>query len=242
MVTMTDRILDALRDAGGERAMGELERELGSTKNTVRKHLQPLIDAGVVRAVGHGRYRLVGASPLTSASGKALLSVLEGGDYDAHLTGFDVLVPYAHQFVFAYPHLVNADPAVFDALAYELADDGFVVRAAGRRAGACHVRPVAGRRAAPAAQRAAVPRARASCPTREGVGRHAARNAARQPGTLASGARAHPAQSRRQRRGRALPAPLRAPARLPGLRRADHRARRAAGPAGDARAAAGFHA
>ena len=129
---MTDRILDALRDAGGERAMGELERELGSTKNTVRKHLQPLIDTGVVRTVGHGRYRLVGASPLTSDSGKALLSVLEDGDYDAHLTGFDVLVPYAHQFVFAYPHLINADPAVFDALAYELADDGFVVRGAGR--------------------------------------------------------------------------------------------------------------
>jgi hypothetical protein len=47
--------------------------------------------------------------------------------YDAHLTGFDLLAPHAHQFVFAYPHLVYADPSAFEALSMELPKRGFVV-------------------------------------------------------------------------------------------------------------------
>jgi DNA-binding MarR family transcriptional regulator len=127
-----ERILNALSRLGGDVAMGDLERELGATKNTVRKHLQPLIDEGLVEPVAHGRYRLTGDVPLPSEEGRELLAALEELGYDAHLTGFDLLAPHAHQFVFSYPHLVYAEPTAFDALTFELPQRGFVVVPAGR--------------------------------------------------------------------------------------------------------------
>jgi hypothetical protein len=34
------------------------------------------------------------------------MGLLRDSDADAHLTGFDLLARYAHQFVYAYTHLV----------------------------------------------------------------------------------------------------------------------------------------
>ena len=33
--------------------MADLERELGATKNTVRRHLQPMLNDGTVESVAH---------------------------------------------------------------------------------------------------------------------------------------------------------------------------------------------
>jgi DNA-binding MarR family transcriptional regulator len=126
-----DRVLRALATAGGAATMGWLERELGVHKNTVRKHLRELIDEGAVESVAHGRYRLRGGRALSSDSGNELLEALEEAGYDAHITGFDLLAPHAHQFVFQYPHLVYAEPGAFEALEFDLPNRGFVVVPAG---------------------------------------------------------------------------------------------------------------
>jgi hypothetical protein len=57
--------------------------------------------------------------------------VIERLDADAHLSGYDLLAGFAHQFVFEYPHLVCCHPPHADGVAGALAERGFVVLAAG---------------------------------------------------------------------------------------------------------------
>ena len=52
-------------------------------------------------------------------------------DAEAHLSGYDVLAGFAHQFAFDYPHLVCCHPPHIDGLAAALASRRFVVLAAG---------------------------------------------------------------------------------------------------------------
>ena len=77
--------------------------------------------------VGWGRYRLAGARPHLSESAARVLAVVETLAPDAHLTGLDLLAPYAHQFFVEYPHLVYTEPAALQPAAFALADAGFVV-------------------------------------------------------------------------------------------------------------------
>lgn len=126
-----DTLVAALRRAGGEATTGELRRELSLHRDTVRKRLQRLIEDGVVEQVSKGRYRLAGSPSLSSETGNELLAILEEDDYDAHITGFDLLVMHAHQFVYQYPHLVYAEPSSLNALAFQLLNREFVVIPAG---------------------------------------------------------------------------------------------------------------
>jgi len=61
--------------------------------------------------------------------------VLADAGVEAHITAFDVLARFAHQFVYAYPHVVYAEPYAVSETARALADAGFVVVPAGRQAG-----------------------------------------------------------------------------------------------------------
>jgi DNA-binding transcriptional ArsR family regulator len=124
-------VVAALRRAGGEATMSVLARELGAHRDTVRKHLAPLLDQGVVESPSRGRYRLSGLPPFSSERASELVAVLEHSGYEAHLTGFDLLARYAHQFVYAFPHLVYADPTAVDAVEAALTEAGFVVTHAG---------------------------------------------------------------------------------------------------------------
>lgn len=127
-------MLELLR--GDERSTGELVDRLGVHRTTVRRRLSALVDAGEVEMIGWGRYRLKGARPALSDTGRQVLDVVEKLAPDAHLTGFDLLAPYAHQFFAEYPHLVYAEPAALEAVAYALTDAGFLVVSASRHRGA----------------------------------------------------------------------------------------------------------
>ncbi|MGH2903267.1 MAG: hypothetical protein ACRDK7_06755 [Solirubrobacteraceae bacterium] len=59
------------------------------------------------------------------------MRVIERLKADAHLSGYDVLAGFTHQFVFDYPHLVCCHPSHGDALAVALVKKKFVVLAAG---------------------------------------------------------------------------------------------------------------
>lgn len=122
-----DEVLKALRRAGGEATLDELRQQLDVHRDTVRRHLRPLLDERLVQEVRRSRYRLAGEPAVRSDAAKELLGVLEEQGYDAHLTGFDLLAPYAHQFVYDFPHLVYGEPSASAALAYELPAHGFVV-------------------------------------------------------------------------------------------------------------------
>jgi DNA-binding Lrp family transcriptional regulator len=118
-------MLELLRD--GERSTGELVERLGMHRTTVRRRLSALVDAGEAEMTGWGRYRIRGAKPILSDTGSQVLAIVERLFPDAHLTGFDLLAPYAHQFFAEYPHLVYTEPASLDATAYALVKAGFVV-------------------------------------------------------------------------------------------------------------------
>lgn len=125
------RLLAAL--SGGEQTTGELVERLDVHRTTVRRWLEELLAEGEAQMTGWGRYRLRGARPPLSESAEQVLTVVEELAPDAHLTGFDVLVPYAHQFLVEYPHLVYVEPAALDTAAFRLAEAGFVAVAAGGR-------------------------------------------------------------------------------------------------------------
>lgn len=122
-----DEVLKALRRAGGEATIDELRQQLDVHSGTVRRHLRPLLDQQRAEEVRRGRYRLAGEPAVRSEAAMELLSFLEERGYEAHLTGFDLLAPHAHQFVYDFPHLVYGEPGASAALAYELPARGFVV-------------------------------------------------------------------------------------------------------------------
>jgi DNA-binding transcriptional ArsR family regulator len=125
--TTSDDVLQALRRAGGEATSADLRQRLHVHPTTVRRHLQPLLDEHLVREVRRGLYRLSDEPPVRSEAARQLLAVLEELGYEAHLTGFDLLAPHAHQFAYAFPHLVYGDPGATEALLYELPQRDFVV-------------------------------------------------------------------------------------------------------------------
>jgi hypothetical protein len=124
--TTSDDVLRALRSAGGEATSAELRGWLHVHANTVRRHLEPLLDQHLVQEVRRGLYRLADDPPVRSAAARELLALLEEQGYEAHLTGFDLLAPHAHQFAYAFPHLVYGDPGAIEALLYELPNRNFI--------------------------------------------------------------------------------------------------------------------
>lgn len=125
--TTSGDVLRALRRRGGEATSTELHEWLHVHPTTVRRHLKPLLDQHLVQEVRRGLYRLSDEPPVRSEAAQGLLAVLEEQGYEAHLTGFDLLAPHAHQFAYAYPHLVYGDPSATAALLYELPNRDFVV-------------------------------------------------------------------------------------------------------------------
>jgi hypothetical protein len=123
------QLLAALSD--GEQTTGELVDRLAVHRTTVRRWLQQLLADGEAERTAWGRYRLEGSKPSLSSGAAPVLAVVEALAPDAHLTGFDVLAPYAHQFLVEYPHLVYAEPTALDTAAFRLAEAGFVVVTAG---------------------------------------------------------------------------------------------------------------
>jgi hypothetical protein len=123
-----DQLISAL--GAGEQTPGELAERFDVHRTTLQRWLGELMADGSVQRTGWGRYRLKGSALQLNDSGHRVLEVVAALQPDAHLTGFDVLASYAHQFLVEYPHLVYAEPAVVDTAAFELAAAGFVVVAA----------------------------------------------------------------------------------------------------------------
>lgn len=115
----------------------EIAQRLGIHRVTAQKWLQELVSYGDLERSGHGRYRSPQAhGPVTlSESAQRVLEVIERLAPDAHLTGFDLLAPYAHQFMVEYPHLVYVEPAALETATFELANAGFAVAVASHRSG-----------------------------------------------------------------------------------------------------------
>lgn len=130
--TLEDRLLEAVSDREVV-AWTNLRDHFGVTPRTVQRHLNTLLESGELVRRGRGLYSRRTDEPSLNVDAQALLGLLRESDADAHLTGFDILAPYAHQFVFDYEHLVYCHPPHLSALAAELASTGWRVVPAGRR-------------------------------------------------------------------------------------------------------------
>jgi DNA-binding MarR family transcriptional regulator len=129
-------VLDDIGRAGGSATPRDLRRRLGWAERTLYRHLAGLVDSGQVVRHGHGQYALAAAESLPlPETGREIVGVLADAGVEAHITAFDVLARFAHQFVYAYPHVVYAEPYAVSETARALADAGFVVVPAGRQAG-----------------------------------------------------------------------------------------------------------
>ncbi len=129
-------VLDDIRRAGGAATPRDLRRRLGWTERTLYRRLADLVDSGQVVRHGHGQYALATAESLPlPETAREIVGVLADAGVEAHITAFDVLARFAHQFVYAYPHVVYAEPYAVSEAARALADAGFVVVPAGRQAG-----------------------------------------------------------------------------------------------------------
>ncbi|HEY5287171.1 MAG TPA: hypothetical protein VIJ50_08715 [Solirubrobacteraceae bacterium] len=129
-------VLDDIRRVGGAATPRDLRRRLGWAERTLYRRLAELVDSGQVVRHGHGQYALAATESLPLPStGREIVGVLADAGIEAHITAFDVLARFAHQFVYAYPHVVYAEPYAVSETARTLADAGFVVVPAGRLAG-----------------------------------------------------------------------------------------------------------
>ncbi len=125
-------VLDDIRRAGGAATPRDLRRRLGWAERTLYRRLAGLVDSGQVVRHGHGQYALAAAESLPlPETGREIVGVLADASVEAHITAFDVLARFAHQFVYAYPHVVYAEPYAMSETARALADAGFVVVQAG---------------------------------------------------------------------------------------------------------------
>lgn len=93
-------------------------------------------DSGEVIRHGHGQYALASPEllPLPEV-GREIVAVLAQAGVEAHLTAFDVLARFAHQLVYAFPHVLYAEPYAVSDATRALADAGFIIVRAGRHAG-----------------------------------------------------------------------------------------------------------
>lgn len=117
---------------GGTVTAGQLRDELRVSERSVQRTLSRLVSAGELVRLSRGRYA-EHAPDGVAGDGPArdIVQVIGRLEADAHLSGYDVLAGFAHQFVFDYPHLVCCHPPHSDALAAALARKRFVVRPAG---------------------------------------------------------------------------------------------------------------
>jgi hypothetical protein len=134
-VDATASVLAEIRRFGGAATPRQLRGRLGWTDRTLHRRLATLVQSGEVVRHGHGHYALASADSLpVPATGREIAAALAEAEVEAHLTAFDALARFAHQFVYAYPHVVYAEPDAVSDVARALADAGFVVVRAGRHA------------------------------------------------------------------------------------------------------------
>lgn len=129
-------VLDDICRAGGAATPRDLRRRLGWAERTLYRRLAELVDSGQVVRHGHGQYAVAATESLSlPGMGREIVGVLAEAGVEAHVTAFDVLARFAHQFIYAFPHVVYAEPYAVSDTARALADAGFVVVRAGRPAG-----------------------------------------------------------------------------------------------------------
>jgi DNA-binding MarR family transcriptional regulator len=95
------------------------------------RQLSALLADGLLFRRSRGVYSRRPSEPSLNPNGRQLLGLLRRSDAEAHLTGFDVLTPYAHQFAYRFSHLVYCHPSHISGLAGELADGDWLVLPAG---------------------------------------------------------------------------------------------------------------
>jgi hypothetical protein len=116
----------------GAASVADLRAELGLSERTLHRSLSRLVEDGRIFRVSRDRYSdRPWTGEAASAEGKTIVKVIERLEADAHLSGYDVLAGFAHQFVYEYPHIVCCHPPHADGVAGALASGGFVVLPAG---------------------------------------------------------------------------------------------------------------
>jgi len=109
-----------------------LLRHAGVPSRTLDRQLNALLANQKVFRWARGLYSGRPLEPELGYEGGELLMLLRDSDADAHLTGFDILAPYAHQFSYGYTHLVYCHPPHLSGLASELSAHDWLLLPAGR--------------------------------------------------------------------------------------------------------------
>jgi hypothetical protein len=128
-----ERVYDHVASSGpGGVAVRDLARLLGISDRTAWRIVAELEDDGEIDRFVRGRVRVASdsaRSPLWLPSGEAeeLWVLLEQEALPAYLSGLDVLAPYAHHFLFEFPHLVVALKGTGQDVAHRFAASGFTV-------------------------------------------------------------------------------------------------------------------
>jgi hypothetical protein len=129
-----DRLLEAARRQAVV-TVPELKSKLGVSQRTLYRRLAELVAAGELHQRRRGLYSRQPSDAPLGPEARAIVDVIADTDADAHLTGYDVLAGYAHQFTYEYPHLVYCHPPHVSALSAALSEEeGFFVIPAGRYA------------------------------------------------------------------------------------------------------------
>lgn len=141
---------------GGEKEFGERDLELCERifwalevfKHTADRHAlqltvrqlqreyKPVIRGHATKRARNGHCRGMARRPsrgrfAQQRTAREIVRVIKHLEADAHLSGYDVLAGFTHQFVFDYPHLICCHPSHADGLGAALAKKKFVVLPAG---------------------------------------------------------------------------------------------------------------
>jgi hypothetical protein len=113
-------------------AIRDLPELTGISERTAWRIVAELQEAGEVERLVPGRVRVPSEAarppiPLPTPEAEELWFMLEQESLPAYLSGLDVLAPYAHHFLFEFPHLVVALKGTGQDVAHRFAASGFTV-------------------------------------------------------------------------------------------------------------------
>jgi len=128
---LADVVLDLFQDNNVALDYATLRARTAVPARTLDRQLLALVAEGRLFRRSRGVYSCRPLVPHLNPDGQKLLTLLGDSDAEAHLTGFDVLAAYAHQFSYSYSHLVYCQPSHISGLAGELAGDDWLLVPAG---------------------------------------------------------------------------------------------------------------
>ena len=121
------RQLLSIMQNGGVFTVAHFQKIFPLSRYSILRRLGQLERQEEIVQISKGSYQAPIESLSIPDAVKGILDDLDAFALEAHVTGLDILIPYTHQFIKHYPHIVYVDPLHLDAAEDALASDQHII-------------------------------------------------------------------------------------------------------------------